>query len=358
MSKKITIERRTENILIWRIVAYITAIGFSLLVTSTLLYTARLDVFETYQVLFEGALGGRDEILETLVRATPLILTGLATVIAFRARIWSIGQEGQLVTGAVIAFLASTIFDGLPAFILIPIVMLFGFLGGGALGALCGWLKSRFGVDEIISTVMFNYIVYYMLNYLLSGPIQDPTAGTYHLQTAVVTEAARLPLLVEDTRFTAGFFIATVIAIIVSFIIKKTSLGYDIRALGFNPRACKFKGMNIPTMFVIVMAISGGCAGLAGTIEVFGANTRIDHNLLSNFGYTGILVALIGGLTPLGTVLAAIVFGGLMNGGLIVQVLLGVPNSIITAIQGIVVIFVLAASLLTQFKISRIENSG
>lgn len=357
MSKKFIFEPRTENILGWQIVAFIVAMIGALLVTALLLYTADLDVLDAYQTLFEGALGGQEEILETLVRSVPLILTGMATVVAFRARIWSIGQEGQLVAGGVTAYVASTIFQGLPAFILLPTVLLFGILGGAVVGGLCGWLKSRFGVDEIISTVMLNYIVFYMLSYLLSGFLQDPNALNYYQQSAPVTEAASLPVLVENTRFNAGFILAVVVTIIIGFVIKKTPLGYDIRAFGFNPRVCRFKGTNVPAMFLIVMCISGGCAGLAGAIETLGSTGRVNLELSSGLGYIGILVALVGGLTPLGTFLAAVLFGGLMNGGFIMQILTGAPHSLITAMQGIVLIFVLAASLLTRFKIRRVEIS-
>jgi len=357
MSKKFTLEPRTENILGWQIIAFTVAMIGALLVTAGLLHTAGLDVLDAYRTLFEGALGGQEEILETLVRSVPLILTGMATVVAFGARIWSIGQEGQLVCGGVTAFVASVVFKGLPAFLLLPTVLLFGILGGALLGGFCGWLKSRFGVDEIISTVMLNYIVFYMLSYLLSGPIQDPNALNYYQQSAPVAEAAALPILIENTRFNAGFFLAVVVTIIIAFVIKKTPLGYDIRAFGYNPRACAFKGTNVPAMFLIVMCISGGCAGLAGAIETLGATGRVNLELSSGLGYTGILVALVGGLTPLGTLLAALLFGGLMNGGFIMQIMTSAPNSIITAMQGIVLIFVLMASLLTRFKIRRVEVS-
>lgn len=357
MSKKFTIEPRSEGVFIWYLVSLTTAITLAFLLAALLIGSAGYDVADAYLALFEGAFGGRDEILETLVRATPLILTGLATVIAFRARIWSIGQEGQLITGGVVAYVASVVFQGLPMYMLLPTVVLFGFLGGALLGGLCGWLKSRFGVDEIISTVMLNYIVIYMLSYLLSGPLQDPAATNYYAQTAVVSEAATLPILVEDTRFHVGFFVALLAAFVIAFIMNKTPLGYDIRAFGFNPRACTFKGTNVPAMFLVVMLISGGCAGLAGATEVLGTSGRVNLGINANLGYTGILVALVGGLTPMGTLVAAILFGGLINGGFIMQIDSGVPPSIVDAMQGIVLLLVLCSALLSKFKIKRVEAS-
>lgn len=353
MSKKIIFERRTENIILWQIIAIVIAITGALLVTALMLYSADLYVLEAYQNLLEGAFGGKEEILETLVRATPLILTGMATVVAFRAHIWSIGQEGQLLLGGIVAYVASTVFQGLPTFLLLPTVIIFGFLGGAALGTLCGWLKSRFGVDEIISTVMLNYVIFYLLTYLLSGPIMDPSA--YYMQTKLVVEGATLPILVEDTRLHAGIFVAILATIIVTFIINKTPLGYDIRAFGHNPRACTFKGTNVPGMFLIVMLISGGLAGLAGASEVLGIHGRVTLDLSTGLGYTGILVALVGGLTPLGTFLAAILFGGLINGGFMMQVLTGVPLAVVNAMQGIVLLFFLCSALLTRYKIRIIE---
>lgn len=344
-------EKRTEKSVPWQIGSFFLAMMGGFFVTGLLLYSADKDPIEAFDALLLGAFGGVEEFIETLVRATPLILTGLATVVAFRAKIWSIGQEGQLILGAITAYWATTLFSGLPTPLLIMVTIFFGFLGGAALGGLCGWLKSNFGVDEIISTVMLNYVMFYLLTYLLSGPWQPP--GAFYLQSAPIIEGAVLPALVEDTRLHGGLFISLIAGLLVYLVLKKTPLGYDIRAFGFNPRACQFKGTNIPYMFFIVMLISGGLSGLAGSGELMGVHGRLNTDIAIGLGYTGIIVAMVGGLTPVGTILAAILFGGLVNGGFMMQILTGVPLSLVYAMQAIILLFFLSSALLARYKIVR-----
>jgi general nucleoside transport system permease protein len=346
---KLEIEKRNNVGLIRQVLSFMIALFAAMIVTGCLLYWAGLDAIEAFLAVYEGAFVGVEAIVETLVRATPLILTGLATVVAFRASVWNIGQEGQLVLGAILGFWVSIAFSYLPYYLLIPLVIAAGFVGGGALGALCGWLKSRYDVSEIISTVMLNYVVIYLLTYLISGPWMAP--GEFYLHTAPLSENSILPTLLEDTRLHVGFIISIVAAIGIHVLINKTSFGYDIKAFGYNSVACKFKGMNVPRTLVLVMMISGGLSGLAGAGELFGVQDRLSGSIAQNLGFTGILVAMCGGLSPLGTLLAAILFGGLVNGGFMMQILTGVPASMVYVMQAVVLLFFLCSGLLATFRI-------
>tara|TARA_Y100000780_G_scaffold132045_1_gene118673 strand:- start:411 stop:1484 length:1074 start_codon:yes stop_codon:yes gene_type:complete len=349
---KIRLERRDHVTWTWRLFCFFVAILGTLLVTGLLISSAGKEPIEAFKELFIGAFFGIESIVETLVRATPLILTGLAAVVAFRAKIWSIGQEGQLVLGAIAAYWASILFEGLPRIIVLSGVICLGFVGGALLGVFCGWLKAKFRVDEIISTVMFNYAIFYLLTYLLSGPWQPP--GDFYVQSAPVIEKALLPNLLQDTRLHGGLFIAIVVAIIVYILIKRTALGYEIRAFGSNPIASSFKGIKPTRMLIVVMLISGGIAGLAGASELLGVHGRLNTDIVAGAGYTGIIVALIGGLTPLGTVIAAVLFGAMVNGGFMMQVITGVPKSMVFAMQAITLLFFLCSTLMSQYRIRRV----
>lgn len=352
---KLKFVKRKRKSFIWHLMSFLIALGASLTVSGLLMTSVGQNAFEAFWALFEGAFIGLDAIMDTMLRATPLIFTGLATVVAFRARIWSIGQEGQLVMGAIFSYGASVQFSGLPAFLLIPLVILAGFTGGALLGGLCGWLKYRFKVDEVISTVMLNYIVGYFLTYLLSGPWRSK--GSYYLQTEEVVSHALYPAIMENYDLHTGFLVAILTTVIIYLLIRKTPLGYDIKALGMNPTAFRFKGANIPKMFVVVMAISGGVAALAGSGELLGVHGRLNMDISLGLGFTGIIVAMIGGLTSIGTFFAALLFGGLVNGGYVMQVMTGVPLSMVYASQAIILLFFLCSALLARYRIKRVTDN-
>jgi general nucleoside transport system permease protein len=348
------VKRKRKN-LRWQLTSFFIALVTSLLVSGLLMVSVGQNAFEAFWALFEGAFIGQEAILDTLLRATPLIFTGLATVVAFRARIWSIGQEGQLVMGAIFAYGASAMFSDLPSILLIPLAVIAGFIGGALLGGLCGWLKYKFRVDEVISTVMLNYIVGYFLTYLLSGPWREK--GSYYLQTEEVVGNALFPIIFDDYRLHIGFLIAILTTVFMYLLIRKTPLGYDIKALGMNPTAFRYKGANISKMFILVMMISGGVAGLAGTGELLGIHGRLNMDISLGLGFTGIIVAMIGGLTTIGTFFAAFLFGGLVNGGYVMQVMTGVPLSIVYASQAIILLFFLCSALLAKYRIIKVTKN-
>jgi ABC-type uncharacterized transport system permease subunit len=338
---------------LWSLLWVVVAIVAALAISSMLLAVAKVNIGTAYRALFLGAFGSERAVLQTLVRASTLILTGLSAAIAFRARIWNIGQEGQLIAGGVAAFWAFTLFSGLPRPLLFLLVLLFALAGGAFLGALTGLLKVRFRVDEIISSMMLNYIMLYFVAFMVSsgGPWKEPTSA--YQQSILIPSGLRFPMLVPGSGLHIGLLVALVAAVLVKILLDRTSLGFEIRALGLNPTAARFKGTNVPATIMIVMLLSGGLAGLAGAGELFGVQYRLVLDLASGLGYTGIIVAMLANLDPLGVVLAAILFGGLTNGAFRLQTSTGVSSSIIEAIQAIVLLCVLAAFVFSRYRLKR-----
>lgn len=354
----IKLEKREDVSGAGRIAAIVLALIAAMLVSAVLIRLANASPVEAFVNLFKGAFGNKRAILETLTKSTPLILTGLATVIAFRGRIWSIGQEGQFFLGAIGAYWGYRIFEGLPAIVLVPIVILFGFAGGAVGGVMAGLLKGFFNVDVIISTVMGNYIIDYLLSFLLSGagPWREP--GSYYQQTAPISENGYFPLLFENARLHMGFVVALVCSVIVYLILNRTPFGYQLRAFGSNPKAAKFKGININKIIILTMLISGGLAGLAGTGELFGVQYRLRPDLSPGYGYTGIIVAMLAGLNPFGVLPSAILFGALINGSAQMRIATGVPTALTFAIQAIMLLSLLSAQVLIRYRVRRIEHAG
>jgi simple sugar transport system permease protein len=351
-------EKRDDVSPLGRTLAIVVALIAAMLISAILIQLADASPYEAFTNLIKGAFGSKRSILETLNKATPLILTGLATVIAFQGKIWSIGQEGQFFLGAIGGYWAYRIFEGLPAGLLIPIIIIASALMGAAGGMLAGLLKAYFNVDIIISTVMGNYIIEYLLSFLLSGsgPWREP--GSYYQQTAPITENAYFPLLFSNARLHLGFLIAIACSMIVYLILNHTPFGYQLRAFGSNPKAALFKGISINKIIITTMFISGGLAGLAGTGELFGVQYRLRPDLSPGYGYTGIIVAMVAGLNPIGVIPAAILFGALINGSAQMRIATGVPTALTSAIQAIVLLSLLTAQVLTRYRVRRVEHVG
>jgi simple sugar transport system permease protein len=339
-----------------KILSVVLAFLAALLISSLLLLTARVNLIEAFGALFIGAFGNWRSFMDTLARASPLILTGLAATLAFRGKVWNIGGEGQLVGGAMAAFLAFTLFSELPRPVFYLLVLVFSFTGGALFGAISGVLKVRFNVDEIISTVMMNYIILYFLSFMLSaeGPWREP--GSYYQQTVLIPVKDRFPVLFPRSEVHLGFLVALLCAMLIKIVLDITPLGYEIRALGFNAKALKFKGTNISKLVVVTLLLSGGLAGLAGAGELFGVQHRLVMDLSNGLGYSGIIVAMLAGLDPVGVALAALLFGGLINGAYRLQTVTGVPSAFVDAIQAIVLLCVLASFVLSRYQIRRVVD--
>ncbi len=307
---------------------------------------------EAYGALIEGAVGSPNAIADTLVKATPLLLIGLGTCIAFRGGVVNIGGEGQLVVGALAATLLGLIYPEAPGYVIIPLAMLAGFLAGGFWGAIPGALKAYFNVNEILSTIMMNQIAVQGMNFLLREPMMDPAqldAASKIPQTARLAKEFDLIRLVP-TRLHLGALIAVIVAVLVYIFLWRTTIGYRIRAVGLNADAARYAGINVKRYITLSLLLSGALGGLAGAIQVYGVTHRMFTDgsaagFTGSAGFNGIVAALFGQLHPLGTIPAAILFGALLVGANKLQRVVQVPSALVTALNGLVVVFVVSSEI-------------
>ncbi len=308
--------------------------------------------FEAYGALIEGAFGSGNALADTIVKATPLLLVGLGICISFRGNVINIGGEGQMIVGALAATALGLAFPEWPGLLLVPLAMLAGFLGGAIWGGIPGALKAYFNVNEILSTIMMNAIAVQLMNFMLKGPMMDPVQASKASripQTARLAKAFDLPRLIP-TRLHLGTVIAVVLAILVYILLWRTTTGYRIRAVGQNPHASRYAGIDVKRQIVLALFLSGAFAGLAGAIQVFGVNHRmITDGSATGFtgsaGFNGIVAALFGQLHPLGTIPAAFLFGALLVGANKLQRAVQVPSALITVLNGLVVVFVVSSEI-------------
>lgn len=322
----------------------------ALLVGAIFLILLGANPITAYSALIEGAFGSFNAFAETLVKAIPLLLIGLGTCIAYRGSVTNIGGEGQMIVGALLSTWIGLSFTNLPGWLMIIIAMLAGSLGGAIWGGIPGVLKAYFNVNEILSTVMMNAIAVQIMNYMLRGPMIDPVqakAASQIPQTARLEVAYRLPRL-APTRLHIGLLIAIVLAVAVYILLWRTTLGYRIRAVGQNQPASKYGGVDVKKHIVLALLLSGAFAGLAGMMQVYGVNYRMITDgsatgFTGNAGFNGIVAALFGQLHPLITIPASILFGGLLVGANAMQRVVQVPSALITALNGLVVVFVVSS---------------
>ena len=336
------------------------AVTFALLVGAIVILLIGEDPIFVYKTLFSNAIGNRDGWGNVLFRATPLIFTGLTVAFAFRCGLFNIGGEGQMYIGTFLATWVGFTFTNLPAFILLPLCILTAAAGGALWAAVPGILKAKTGVHEVIVTIMMNWIASSLTFFLVLKFKAAPTeamvaAGVKQMipHTSEIAQAARLPRLYPIlqslnidfpayNQVNVSFFIAIGVAILAYYILWKTNLGYEIRAVGYSPLAAEYGGISVAKNIILAMMISGAFAGLVGTNEVMGFKYRWRQELFTGLGFNGIAVALLGKNHPLGVVLAAILFGILNYGGAIVNIYTEgrIPRELIMVLQAVIVIFV------------------
>ena len=315
------------------------AIVLAFFLAALAMLVAGVSPLDGFQALFIGSLGGRNQIAETLVQTTALLFPALGITLAFRAGLFNIGAEGQLVIGGLAAgaigahFAAST---PLAIFVLLAA----GFIGGGIWGGIAGWLRAQFNANEIISTLMLNFVALAIANYLVSGPLK--ASADSGAETAPLPAASYLPTLIPDTRLSIAIIIAIGAAIVLRWLFTRTIFGYELRAAGEAPEAARRNGVNMPRMTLLALTLSGAIAGLGGATIVTGVLHRFNTQLSPGYGYTAIAVALVGDLNPLWVCVAAFGFGILEAGGLAMQALADVPKDAIHVIEGLIIL-VLAA---------------
>jgi simple sugar transport system permease protein len=351
----------------------IIALALAMVVSSVLLIALDADPLAAFSAMLEGSVGSENATAETLVKATPILFVGIGITIAFRGGMINIGGEGQMIAGALAGVTVALVLGEarVPAdmaktpgafdLLIVTLSLLGGFLAGALYGGLAGFLKAYFNVNEILSTIMLNQIAVQMMNFLLNGILLDPSeAGFNNIpKTARLVTAAQLPRLslplgdpwlFARTRLHWGLIIAIVLAVIIYIFLWRTSLGYRIRAVGENQRASSFAGINVKRQMMFSMFLAGGFAGLAGVVQVLGLQYRLQTDgspagFTGSAGFNGIVAALFGGLNPIGAIPASAFFGGLLVGAQKMQRELGVPASLITAVNGLVVVFVVSSEI-------------
>ncbi len=342
------------------LLATLAALG----VGAVMLQVLGANPIAAYGALLSGAFGSQNALADTIVRATPLLLVALGICIAFRAGVINIGGEGQLVAGAILGTLVGLAFPEAPAIVIVPLALVAGFIGGAIWGGIPGVLKAYYNVNEILSTIMLNIIAVQGMNYLLRGPMIDPVqlqASSRIPQTARLVQAFDLPRLVP-TRLHLGALLAVVLAFVVYIFLWRTTAGYRIRAVGLNPDASRYAGINVKRNIVLALLLSGAFAGLAGAVQVYGVHHRMfTDGSLAGFtgsaGFNGIVVALFGKLNPIGAIPASFIFGALIVGANSLQRAMQVPAALITALNGLVVIFVVSSDIFSR-RLARSRQLG
>ncbi|MBY0352019.1 ABC transporter permease [Tabrizicola sp.] len=326
------------------------AIAATMVVAMGLALLAGASPLATLGQIAVGALGSKLAILETLNRATPLIFTGLAVAVAFRAKLWNIGAEAQLYAGAIVTVLLGTGALGGP--LVLPVSALVAMLAGAALLLGPVLLKTRLGVDEVVTTLLLNFIMLLFVSYLLEGPMKDPMGMGWPKSQALIPEA-RLPRIVDGLRLHWGFALAILAAIGVWVIQTRTALGFEIRAVGQSPEAARFAGMPVNAVLVKTALLSGGLAALAGWSEVAGLKGLLSQDLSPGFGYTGIIVAMLALLHPLGVVVTAVFVAGIFVGSDAMSRAAGVPTYIADMLTAVALLCMVLAILLTKVRVVR-----
>ena len=328
------------------------AIAATFGVGAMLALAAGAQPLSVFGLILQGAAGSRFAALETLNRATPLIFTGLAVAVAFRARLWNIGAEAQLYAGAILAVVLGTGWLGWPAAALLPTMALAAALAGAVVLFVPALLKTRLGVDEVVTTLLFNFVMLLFVSLLLEGPLRDPMSMGWPQSPRLIPEA-RLPRLVEGLRLHWGFGLGLIAALLVWVIQTRTTLGYAMRAVGENRQAAEFAGIPVTRVILVTALISGGLAGLAGFSEVAGLRGNLTTTLSPGFGYTGIIVAMLALLNPLGVVAAAIFVAGIFVGADSMSRAAGVPSFIADILVATALLAMVLAILFTRFRVRR-----
>jgi general nucleoside transport system permease protein len=344
------LEPRTAAAPWMRFVAPAGALAVATGLSALLIVAAGAPVGQALAVLLQGSVGSGFALNETLARTTPLIFTGLAVAVAFRARLWNIGAEGQLYMGAVAATVLGTGALSLPAPVLLPLLLAAGFAAGAALLAVPALLKLKLGVDEVVTTLLLNFITLLFVGLLLEGPLKDPM-GLGWPQAEPIVEAGELPKLVAGTRLHAGLLIALALAAVVWVIETRTVLGYRMRAVGANPVAARFGGIPIERTLLLTALLSGGLAGMAGVSEVAGLRGNLTLDLSPGFGYGGIVVAMLAQLHPIGVVGTAFFVAAVFVGADAMSRGVGVPTYIADVIVATALLCMLVALLLTRYRL-------
>ncbi|EEB84378.1 ABC transporter permease [Roseobacter sp. GAI101] len=330
----------------------VLAIIATVVIASLLAMLAGANPFSVLGLILKGAFGSQFALLETLNRATPLIFTGLAIAVAFRAKFWNIGAEAQLYAGALVTVVLGTGALAWPGLALIPALAMGAVLAGAVVLLVPAILKTRFGVDEVVTTLLFNFIFLLFISMLLEGPLKDPMGMGWPKSARLIPEA-RLPRIVDGLRLHWGFALSILCALAVWVIQTRSTLGYEMRAVGLNREAAAFAGIPVNTVLVKTALLSGGLAALAGFSEVAGLKGSLTLDLSPGFGYTGIIVAMLALLNPLGVIVSALFVAGIFVGADSMSRAAGVPTYLADMMLATALLLMVLAILLTRFRVVR-----
>ncbi len=347
---------RIRGWLLWslRTLGPLWAVVAAFLVGAVALLSAGVDPLAAYGVMVEGTLGSWAAVGLTLQKSVPLIFAGLGVAFALHASLFNIGAEGQLYIGAMVGTMIALYVKGLPIWLHIPLALLGAFVGGAIWGGIPGYLRAKRGLSEIIMTIMLNYVGFWFVSFMVHGPIREG-GNSYYPQTDIVAATAQLPVFWKAGRLHIGFPLAILAAVIVYIILYRTTLGYQIRAVGRGANAARHAGISPGRNITIAMVVGGGLAGMAGIMEVLGVQHRLSDFFSPGYGYDAIAVALLAKGNPFGVVLAAVFFGALRAGSNQMQRTMGVPASVAAFIQGITVLFVAVAAAIQMILLWREE---
>jgi simple sugar transport system permease protein len=362
------------------------AVILALLVGAVILVLMKANPIEAYRSLWDGAFGTKNAVSDTVIKATPLLLVGLGICVAFRGGVINIGGEGQMVVGGLITVAIGLKYKNADPNVVIPTCLVASFAAGMAWGGIAGVLKAYFNVNEILSTIMLNQIAALWMMYLVRNQFIDPRqkqSAAPIPETERLSRGFDLPRMGEwldkvykwlglthygtttwsTTLLHIGIVIAVVLAVVVYIFLWRTTIGYRIRAVGQNPRASRYAGIRVKPYLVLSLALSGGFAGLAGGIQVLGVRHRMNAEggaiaFTGNAGFNGIVAALFGKLHPLGTIPASVLFGALLVGGNKLQRSVQVPSSLITALIGLVIVFVISSDVFVRRRTRRRVSVG
>lgn len=329
------------------LVVSIGSILLSLVVVGIIFMVYGINPIQAYKEIFNAAFGSRYGLAETFVKTIPLLLCGLGLMIAFRAKVWNIGAEGQLLMGAVAATWVALSFPELPTFLLLSAMFISSFAAGALWGIIPGILKVKLQTNEIISSLMLTYVAAKLLEYLVYGPWREPGALGGFPHTQIFSSSAQLPRISGTRLHWPNLVIALFLAGALFILLHRTKIGFEIRVTGDNPEAARYAGMNYLKTIILVMGISGGLAGLAG-FEAVGIQHRLRKGISPGYGFTAIIVAWLGRLSPVGVILSSILLGALLVGGDMIQISLGLPVGAIYLFNSTILFFALSGEFLLK----------
>lgn len=346
----IRLEQRPEPSAGMVYVSPVIAVVLTILTSMVMFALLGVDPVKAIVTFFIEPISSLDGVAELCVKATPLILIGVGLSLGFQANVWNIGAEGQLVIGALAGGgLGLAFFDQSSVF-LVPAMLVCGVLGGMAWAAIPAWLKTRFNTNEILTSLMLTYVGLLVLSYLVHGPWKDPEGQNFP-ESRLFHDSALLPILIDETRLNVGFLLALLVVVAGWVLISRHIIGFQIKVIGMAPMAASFAGFKEKRLIWLTLLISGGCAGLAGVIELSGAIGQIVPTISPGYGFTAIIVAFLGRLHPVGVMFAGLLMALTYLGGDSAQITMNLPNAVTGVFQGMLLFYLLASDVLIKYRL-------